>query len=107
MASLRLKFSRSRSPRERAIGLYGSIENHNVINEHQGMPSDVLRAGATRQRDERKQYLHAANAEIDELKDGLKYAEFQLTRVTQEKESLEKDKKTHAYQVGDLNMKLR
>ena len=42
---------------------------------------DVLSAGAGRQRDERKQYLYAANAEIDELKDGLKYAEFQLTRV--------------------------
>lgn len=68
---------------------------------------DVLSAGAGRQRDERKQYLYAANAEIDELKDGLKYAEFQLTRVMQEKEALEKDKKTHAYQVGDLNMQLR
>jgi hypothetical protein len=81
--------SRSRSPRERAQGLYGSIENHNVLNEHQGMPSsDVLSAGAGRTRDERKQYLYAANAEIDELKDGLKYAEFQLTRVMQEKEGL-------------------
>ena len=68
---------------------------------------DVLSAGAGRQRDERKQYLYADNAEIDELKDGLKYAEFQLTRVMQEKESLEQDKKSHAYQVGDLNMQLR
>ena len=49
------------------------------------MPSsDALSAGG-RPREERKQNIYAANAEIDELKDGLRYAEFQLTRIMQEK----------------------
>jgi peptidoglycan hydrolase CwlO-like protein len=51
--------------------------------------------------------MYAANAEIDELKDGLRYAEFKLSSVLQEKEQLEKERKSHVYQVGDLNMKLR
>ena len=51
--------------------------------------------------------MYAANAEIDELKDGLRYAELQLNRIIQEKEYLDNDKKSHTYQVGDLNMKLR
>ena len=44
------------------------------------MPSNIS-AGAIHQREEKKQFLYAANAEIDELKDGLRYAEFQLTRI--------------------------
>ena len=110
MASLRLKYSRSRSPRNApSQGHFGSFD----LNEPQGMPGiDVMSAGAAmngaeRIREERKQQMHVANFEIDELKNGLRYAEFKLASVIQEKEKLEKETRSHAYQVGDLNMKLR
>jgi hypothetical protein len=63
------------------------------------MPSDVVSAGAgaVDYRAEKKQLMIASNAEIDELKHGLKYAEFQLARLMQDKEQLEQEKSSDAY----------
>jgi hypothetical protein len=83
------------------------MENQNVLSEHQGMPSDVVSAGAAIDRAEKRQLLNAANVEIDELKHGLRYAEFQLARLMQEKEQLQQEKNSDVFQIGDLHMKLR
>ena len=88
MAHLRLKYDRSRSPGVLSGGgpqTYGS-ENQNIMNEHQGngisiLSNQPLSDGRARREHENKNILRVANAEIDELKEGLNYAEFQLAKV--------------------------
>jgi len=104
MASLRLKYKDgSRSPPR------SNYENYNALNEHQGQRgqrddgignNELLQqlrgadapAGMTvlqaRKAMEGKQVLKLANAEIQELKDSLTYAEHMLARTMQEKEAV-------------------
>ena len=103
MASLRLKYSdRSRSPPR------DNYENYDALNDHQGqrgpmaevgnnellqqLRGTVAPAGVTalqaRQAMEGRQVLKLANAEIQELKDSLTYAEHMLARTMQEKEGV-------------------
>ena len=51
--------------------------------------------------------MRLANAEIEELKASLNYAEYELAKVHQEKEQVEQQRKGQTYQMHDLSTKLR
>ena len=51
--------------------------------------------------------MRLANAEIEELKASLNYAEYELAKVHQEKEQVEQQRKSQTYQMHDLSTKLR
>jgi phage shock protein A len=44
-----------------------------------------------------------ANSEIEELKDGLNYAEYMLAKTMQEKEKFEDQGRNKQYQIEELN----
>ena len=119
MASLRVKYDRSKSPPER-----DNAENRNVLNglggrrggdptNHQVLehiysrnePADVSALQA-RKEIEHKQVLKLANTEIEELKASLNYAEHLLAKTMQEKEGVEDQRRQQAYQLEDLGTQL-
>ena len=55
---------------------------------------------------EDKQVLKLANAEIQELKDSLTYAEHMLARTMQEKEAVSGQRRQQSYQLEDLQTQL-
>ena len=49
------------------------------------------------------QVLRIANAEIEELKEGLNHAEYQLAKALREKEGIEDDARQQNFKVQALN----
>ena len=68
-----------------------SMQGGNYIEQlHAGQaPLNVTENLQNRRELENKQRLMIANSEIEELKDGLNYAEYMLAKTMQEKESFE------------------
>ena len=98
MAQMRVNYGGPTSPSGNNYPQRVGSENFNVMNEHQGaggisiLSNQPLSDGKAARDHEKKQNLRIANAEIEELKAGLNYAEYELAKIHQEKEQIEQQR---------------
>ena len=91
-----------------------NFENRNILNHGGGrnVVANPFREGSQNfshhdpndRRDmQQAQVLRIANAEIEELKEGLNHAEYQLAKALREKEGIEDDARQQNFKVQALN----